>query len=137
LLQFKVKLGPELGGQPVAMVRRLLEAFTHPVAGPVGFALSLIMCALLVATSVTAAHTEAQLRARIAELARQDAREGAVLHAKLAACESALPPAPSEGGKIAGSAESRAQRLASRGPEGFDVCARMESADRAVLESLR
>jgi hypothetical protein len=137
LLQFKAKLGPELGGQPVAMVRRLLEAFTHPVAGPVGFALSLIMCGLLVATSVTAAHTEAQLRARIGELARQDAREGALLHAKLSACESALPPGPGEGGKIVGSAETRAQQLASRGPEGFDVCARMESADRAVLESLR
>src|SRR5215471_16857074 len=118
------------------MFRRVLDAFAHPIAGPLGFSLALIMCGLLVATSVTAAHTEAQLRSRIAQLAREDAREGAVLHAKLAACESALPPAA--GGPVApGSVADRAQRLASRGPEGFDVCARMESADRAVLENLR
>ncbi|MGZ5956652.1 MAG: hypothetical protein ACXWKT_20515 [Caulobacteraceae bacterium] len=118
------------------MFRRVFEAFTHPWAGPVGFALSLIMCGLLIATSLTAARTEAQLRARITELARQDARTGALLYAKLAACESALPPGPG-GAAAPGTIQDRAQRLASRGPEGFDVCARMESADRAVLENLR
>jgi hypothetical protein len=119
------------------MFRRLFEAFTHPMAGPVGFGLALIMCVLLVATSVTAARTEALLRSRITELARQDARTGAVLSAKLAACESALPASGGRDGETAASIEARARRLASRSPQGFDVCARMESADRAVLESLR
>jgi len=119
------------------MFRRLIDAFTHPVAGPLGFGLALIMCALLVATAVTAARTEALLRARIGQLARQDAHEGALLHARLAACESALPGASGQGLEVAGDVATRAQQLASRGPAGFDVCARMESADRAVLESLR
>ena len=33
--------------------------------------------------------------------------------------------------------QQKAQQLAGREPQGFDVCARMESADRAVLETLR
>src|SRR3569832_1033400 len=118
------------------MQRSFLGAFTHPVAGPLGFALAVIMCGLLVATSVSASRTEAQLRARIVQLAREDARPGALLHAKLSACESALPPESAK--QIAAEAnesvQRRAQRLANRGPQGFDVCARMEAADRAVLE---
>ncbi|MFL5294898.1 MAG: hypothetical protein ACJ798_00820 [Phenylobacterium sp.] len=119
------------------MFRRLLQAFSHPVAGLLGFSLAVFMCGLLVATSVTAARTEAQLRARINQLAAQDARTGALLHAKLVACESATPEAREQRASTPSSLEARAQRLAGREPQGFDVCARMESADRAVLESLR
>jgi hypothetical protein len=121
------------------MFRRLIQAFTHPFAGPLGFGVALVLCGLLVATSLTAARTEAHLRARIAQLSAQDARTGALLHAKLAACEGALPAegaAAPDGTKVA-SVEARAARLAGREPQGFDVCARMESADRAVLETLR
>lgn len=119
------------------MLRRFFLAFTHPVAGPVGFALAVAMCGLLVATSISATRTEAALRARIALLAAREARTGALLHAKLAACESA-GPAPIEQQRVAKtSVEARAERLAGREPQGFDVCARMESADRAVLETLR
>jgi len=120
------------------MFRRLFEAFTHPVAGPLGFGLSVVLCALLVGTALSAAHTEARLRTRLAQLAAQDAHTGALLHAKLAACESALPQAagPAAVARVA-SLEARAERLASREPQGFDSCARMESADRAVLESLK
>jgi hypothetical protein len=32
---------------------------------------------------------------------------------------------------------ARAQQLAQNAPAGFDVCARMESADQAVLETLK
>jgi len=121
------------------MFRRLFQAFTHPAAGPLGFGLSLVLCALLVGTALSAARTETQLRARIAQLSAQDARTGAVLHAKLAACEGALPgPVDPQTGKMqVASVAARAARLAGREPQGFDVCARMESADRAVLETLR
>jgi hypothetical protein len=121
------------------MFRPLIQAFTHPFAGPLGFGVSIVLCALLIGTAVTASHTEAQLRARIAELSARDARTGAVLHAKLAACEGALPVegAPAAQGATVASVESRAARLAGREPQGFDVCARMESADRAVLETLQ
>jgi len=120
------------------MFRRLIQAFTHPLAGPLGFGVSLVLCMLLVGTALTAARTEASLRARIAQLSAQDARTGAVLHAKLAACEGALPTGGGDEGRATvASVEARAARLAGREPQGFDVCARMESADRAVLESLQ
>jgi hypothetical protein len=120
------------------MFRVVVSAFTHPIAGVVGFGLALIMCGLLVATSISAGRTEASLRARLVQLANEDARTGAILNAKLSACESALPSSGRQATAAAsGSVESRAQRLASRGPEGFDVCARMEAADRAVLQNLR
>ncbi len=119
------------------MFRPLIQAFTSPVAGPVGFALALVMCALLVATSLSAARHEAALRARVGELSAQNLRTGAVLHARLAACEGATPgSAPNGAGVTQTSAQARAERLAGS-PAGFDVCARMESADRAVLETLR
>ncbi len=119
------------------MFRPLIQAFTSPVAGPVGFALAIVMCGLLVATSLSAAHNEAALRARVNELSAQNLRTGAVLHARLAACEGAQPgDAPKGAGVTQTSAQARAERLAGS-PAGFDVCARMESADRAVLETLR
>jgi len=122
------------------MIRRFFLAFTHPVAGPLGFGLAVIMCALLVATSMTATRTEATLRARINQLAAQDARTGALLRARLVSCERVAPgagPAPQDRLTTNASVDARAQRLAGREPQGFDVCARMESADRAVLETLR
>jgi hypothetical protein len=117
------------------MFRRLLQAFSHPVAGPLGFTLAAVMCGLLVATSLSATRTETLLRARIAQLAAQDARTGALLHAKLVACENSPGQAGARGRLT--SVEARAERLAGRAPQGFDVCARMESADRAVLETLQ
>lgn len=119
------------------MFRRFFLAFTHPVAGPVGFGLAVVMCGLLVATSLTATRTEATLRARIAQLAAQDARTGALLRARLVSCQTSLPGPAGQDRLTNASVEARAQRLAGREPQGFDVCARMESADRAVLETLR
>jgi hypothetical protein len=119
------------------VLRPLIQAFTSPVAGPVGFALAIVMCGLLVATSLTAARNEAALRARVGELSAQNLRTGAVLHARLAACEGATPGTIPKGATVvASSTQARAERLAGS-PVGFDVCARMESADRAVLETLR
>jgi len=115
-----------------------MQAFTSPVAGPVGFLLAIAMCALLVVTTTMARQNEAVLRARIAALSAENLKTGMVLHARLAACEGApadLARAREANANI--SPETRAQRLAGRGPAGFDVCARMESADRAVLETLK
>jgi hypothetical protein len=115
-----------------------MQAFTSPLAGPVGFLLAIAMCALLVVTTTMARQNEAILRARIAALSAENVKTGMVLHARLAACEGA--PADLARAREANantSAETRAQRLAGSGPAGFDVCARMESADRAVLETLK
>jgi hypothetical protein len=118
------------------MLRTVLQAFTSPVAGPVGFVLAIAMCALLGVTAVSAGRNEALLRARIATLTAENARNGLALHARLAACEGG--PADLEKSRLTNASltpEQRAERLAGE-PAGFDVCARMESADRAVLESL-
>ncbi len=120
------------------MLRTLLQAFTSPVAGPVGFAVALVMCALLIASTVEAERNETVLRARIETLTAENLRNGMALHARLAACEGAPADlARIRAANAALSPEERAQRLAAKEPQGFDVCARMESADRAVLETLK
>ena len=119
------------------MLRTFLQALTSPVAGPVGFALSVAMCAMLVATVIAAGQNEAAMRARIQALTAENQRNGVALHARLAACEGG--PADLARIRTANASltpEQRAQRLTGE-PAGFDVCARMESADRAVLETLK
>jgi hypothetical protein len=120
------------------MLRTLLQAFTSPIAGPAGFALALAMFGLLFATTISAERNEAMLRGRIATLTAENQRNGLALHARLAACEGG--PADVARDRLTNTnmtPEQRAQRLAANEPVGFDVCARMESADRAVLETLK
>jgi hypothetical protein len=96
------------------------------------------MCALVIGTAVTAEHNEVMLKRRISALMAENLRNGLALHARLAACEGG--PADLARNRVSIAAltpEQRAQRLAGTEPQGFDVCARMESADRAVLETLR
>jgi hypothetical protein len=120
------------------MLRTLIQAFISPAAGPVGFALALVLCGLLIATATSANHNEQVLARRIAVLTTQNQQNAVALHARLAACEDA--PADLAKSRLTNAnltPEQRAQQLAGREPQGFDVCARMESADRAVLETLR
>jgi hypothetical protein len=91
----------------------------------------------LVITSVTAARTEAALRQRIADLVRENRQVGAVWGAKLAACETGGAQGHGRVTAAALSNEDRAKKMAQHAPAGFDVCARMESADQAVLETLK
>jgi len=86
---------------------------------------------------IAADRNEVQLRSRIAALAAENQRNGIALHARLAACEGGPADlARTRATNASLSPEQRAQRLSGE-PAGFDVCARMESADRAVLETLR
>src|SRR5258708_11240459 len=99
------------------MLRTLIQAFTSPVAGPAGFALSIVMCGLLVATAISAERNEAVLRARVVALTAENQRNGLALHARLAACYA--HPAdvarkhPTEPNKTP---RTRPQRLASHQP---------------------
>jgi hypothetical protein len=120
------------------MLRSLLQAFTSPVAGPVGFALAILMCGLLIGATVTAERSEAALRSQVATLTAVNQKNGLALHARLAACEGGPADlARTRAANAMMTPDQKAQRLASNGPQGFDVCARMESADRAVLETLK
>jgi hypothetical protein len=91
----------------------------------------------LIVTSLTAAKTEAALRGRIAQLVRDNREIGAVWGAKLAACEVGAVQGRERVTDAELTNEARAQALAKNAPAGFDVCARMESADQAVLETLK
>jgi Tfp pilus assembly protein PilX len=119
------------------MFRTMIQAFTSPVAGPIGFGLSVVMCAMLVVTVVAAERNETAMQARITALTAENQRNGIALHARLAACEGGPADlARTRATNASLSVDERAQKLSGE-PAGFDVCARMESADRAVLETLR
>jgi hypothetical protein len=113
----------------------LIRAFQSPYLGLIAAAAVIVLGVVLTVTALSAARTEASLRARIAALSKQ-AQEASYWRAKLGACEASLDG----GAKLAVtglSAAERARRLAQTEPAGFDVCARMESADQAVLGTLK
>jgi hypothetical protein len=122
----------------LGMFRTVIHALTSPAAGPVGFALALILCGLVIATATVANHNEQALLRQISALTAENQKTGLALHARLAACEGG--PADQARTRVVNARltpEQRAQLLAGREPQGFDVCARMESADRAVLGTLK
>lgn len=122
------------------MIASLFKPLTRPMAGPAASALALILAGALTATWTTAERRERQLKGEVAALAARAEQEGAYFKAQLTSCraEAAVNPGarpPLEVTRVADS-DAEAARLASQGPAGFDVCARMEAADQAVLASL-
>jgi len=120
------------------MSNPFMRTLTSPWAGLIAMVAVILLGLALTFTSLTAARTEAVLRAKIAALVAENRQAGAVWSAKLAACE--IAGAPGGRGRVTAAAlsdEARAQQLAQNAPAGFDVCARMESADQAVLETLK
>ena len=117
------------------MIAIFLKALTSRYAGPLASIAVIVLGLALTVTSISAGRTEAGLRARIASLTQANSRLADYWQAKLRGCESAASGGTSPAlGK--GTPEERARRLATA-PAGFDVCARMESADRAVLQTLK
>jgi hypothetical protein len=123
---------------------------THRAAGVAWSLAALGLAVALVVTTVQARHNEAFLRGRIAALATHDASQ---MQAELISCRttvrsyaaamSASAPRsevqPGHTTKVAaprGTPAEMAAQLAGNAPAGFDVCARMESADQAVLKAL-
>jgi hypothetical protein len=128
------------------MVGGITRMFSHRAAGPVWCALAVALACALAVTSLHARRKEEFLRGRIAALATHDASQ---LQAELVSCRatvrsyaaamssSAPRNVPGNGTtKIAASPGQVAAALAANPPAGFDVCARMESADQAVLKAL-
>ncbi len=99
-------------------------------------ALIAIVCAVILAlvlglTVQAAERTRLRLQARVDTLSQQLAVTLAAQKVQTAACGHAS----SATATAAGAREDPARRLM-QPPPGFDVCARMESADQAVLDSL-
>lgn len=110
-----------------------------PVTGPIATAVAF---ALAVGLGVAAAGWEAEraaYEARIVVLARSASLAQAGLRTELASCRASNPmPAAFDPASVARAETSvAARRLLERQPEGIDACARMESADRAVLSNLK
>jgi hypothetical protein len=128
------------------MFGRIGRVISHRRAGPVASVAALVLAGALAASVVRAHEEEAFLRTRIAALAAHDASQ---LQAELVSCRatvndyaaraaaarSALAAAP----RVAAARGDRnklAAELVSTPPAGIDVCARMESADQAVMKTL-
>lgn len=111
------------------------------IAGPTGaiafLALSLVLAIALVASAATWRRERADLRQRVAYLTQQNERSQSVWKARLAACQASDLPRRTI--QTAGPAmgDETVSRLLAQGPEGIDGCARMESADQAVLSTLK
>ena len=122
------------------MLAALNRALTSRVAGPTATAAALVLAILLAVTWTAGRAERATLKARLAEAAQQSERSASLWKAQLAACHAAAA-----GGQRLTAADysaptdpdEAARRLLTQGPEGIDVCARMESADQAVLETLK
>jgi hypothetical protein len=125
------------------MFAHLQHALTSPRTGPAATALALVLALALAATWSSAQRTQAELEGRVERLSVQAQSVGAYWRARVAACESlggrdaAEAPRPWLVRRTDGTIARAAAELASRPPPGFDACARMESADAAVLGTLR
>lgn len=129
------------------MVRGFSRMMSHRAAGPLWCAVALVLAFTLGVTSLQARRKEEFLRERIAALASHDASQ---LQAELVSCRatvrsyaaamSASGPRgqapPGQTTKVRATPGQLAEQLAANPPAGFDVCARMESADQAVLKAL-
>jgi hypothetical protein len=119
----------------------ILSSLTGPAAGPIAASVALVLAGGLAASTVHAHKTEAALKAQVTALAGRNEQAELRWQAKLSACrtDAAAPATAPSGGRLTRveDGDAVADRLANQGPAGFDVCARMEAADAAVLASLR
>ena len=132
------------------MLRGIGRIFTHRYAAVVWSLAALGLGIALVSTNLHARQKEDFLRGRIAALATHDASQlqgelvscHATVRTYAAALTASAPRSEARPGQTTrvasggGETARMAAELASSSPAGFDVCARMESADRAVMKSL-
>ncbi len=118
------------------MMNSIQKAMTNRAAGPAASAVALFLVAVLVVSWSAWQGERGRLQTRIADLTRQSETSQSLWQAQLAACHAAAQPRGPV--QVAGSGGGDAeQRLLTEGPAGVDVCARMESADQAVLKTLK
>jgi hypothetical protein len=127
------------------MLRGIARIFTHRYAGALWSLAAVSLATALAVTTVQAHRKEDFLRGRIAALATHDASQ---LQAELVSCRATVnsyaaaatvsgqPGRATRVKDVHGDPARVAADLARTSPAGFDVCARMESADRAVLKAL-
>ena len=121
------------------MLKTVRHALMSPVTGPIATAAAL---ALAVALGAVEAGWQAQAdryEARIAELNQTAEHAQSSLRSELAACHAsgAAGSTVRQAQLPADGVAPGARRLLEQQPAGIDACARMESADQAVLSNLK
>ncbi|RAK58725.1 hypothetical protein DJ021_02365 [Phenylobacterium hankyongense] len=123
------------------MLARIRQALTSRTAGPLATTVAVVLAVLLAASMTSAWRTEEVLNARVAKLVGQLNDSGSYWRARAVSCEAVAGGQRGSGAiRVAAGKEgddAAAARLAKEPPAGFDVCARMESADAAVLSTLK
>ena len=119
----------------LAGIRRTLMS---PVVGLIATAVALTLAVTLGVVAGGWGNERAVYEARISALRDASARVELSLRTELATCQTNVrvrvaPPSDVVARPLTAAG---ARRLLERGPEGIDACARMESADRAVLSNL-
>lgn len=121
------------------MLAGLRHALSHPVTGPAAVAVAMVLALAYGVSASTWQAERAGYEARISQLGQAAEQAQASLRTELASCRAATeaPPATEVAYAAADGAPAGARRLLEQQPEGIDACARMESADRAVLSNLK
>lgn len=125
------------------MTDTLQRVLTHRVTTLAAATAALVMAVLLAISWSTWTAQRTALERRITALSAQSERSKSLWQAQLSACQAgAGGPLTTEAayeasGQPHGDRSAATQRLLDEQPEGIDVCARMESADQAVLSTLK
>ena len=121
------------------MLAVLRQVLMSPLTGPIGLAAALAMTAALAVSASAWEAERAAYEERIVQLTRASERAQASLRTRLTACHAAGAGREAMEAEFArrGPAPDGARRLLEEQPEGIDACARMESADQAVLSNLK
>lgn len=123
------------------MLAGLRHFLMNPWIGPIALAVAFALTAALGVSASMWQAERAGYETRIAELSRASERAQASLRAELVACHKADQAREAMEVEFARRGptpdKARAAALLAAQPEGIDACARMESADRAVLSNLK
>lgn len=122
-----------------SMITALKQALTSPLTGPIATTVAVMLAVVL---GVRLSDWEARRQgyeARIAELTEASERKQESLKTELASCRAVEAARQEMTAAYADKARTPegARRLLEQQPEGIDACARMESADQAVLSNLK
>jgi hypothetical protein len=123
------------------MLSGLRRFLMSPAIGPISMAVAVALAVALAAYASLWRSERAEYEARIVELSRAAERTQSGLRAELTACHQADLAREAMEAEFAKRGptpdRARANALLAAQPEGIDACARMESADRAVLSNLK
>jgi hypothetical protein len=121
------------------MLAGLRQFLVNPATGMIAIAVAFALAVALGVAANTWQAEKGRYETRISELTRASERAEAGFRMELASCQAVGQARQAPPTEIAarGPTPEGARRLLEQQPEGIDACARMESADQAVLSNLK